>query len=224
MTRFVIKYYSKMKKKSKNVEEIYSSKVARHYDFSMPPFFLKWKKKAFNESSLKKGDKVLVFCCGTGLDLSYIIEKIGKEGKVTAVDFSSVMLKQAEVKIRKHRWKNIRLIEADVTKFKNIFKEEFDVGVCTLGMSIVPEYELAYRNLLSHVKAGGEIIIGDMQLASGRFGLFNPLTIFLAKKFGGTREGHQNSLKIQALMQNDLSHIKKQEFFLGAYYYCIGRK
>ena len=213
-----------MEKESKNVEEIYSGKVARHFDFSMPPFFLNWKKKAFKESSLKKGDKVLVFCCGTGLDFSYIIEKIGNEGKITAVDFSSVMLQQAELKIKKYKWKNIKLIEADVTKFNNIFKDEFDAGVCTLGMSIVPEYKLAYRNLLSHVKTGGEIIIGDMQLASGKLALFNPLTIFLARKFGGSYAGHQNSLKIQAMMQNDLSHLKKQEFFLGAYYYCIGRK
>ena len=35
---------------SKKVEDIYAGNVARKYDFSMPPFFAKWKKKAFNLS------------------------------------------------------------------------------------------------------------------------------------------------------------------------------
>ncbi len=221
---FNLKTNTKMNLDSIKVKGIYSGKVARKYDFSMPPFFLKWKKKAFNESSLRKGERVLVFCCGTGLDFPYLLNKIGKEGKITAVDFSAEMLNLAKQKIKKNNWKNIELIEADITKFENIFKEKFDAGVCTLGMSIIPEYKMAYHNLLRHVKTGGEIIIGDMQLASGILAVFNPLTIFLAKKFGGTRAGHQNSLEIYAMMKKDLSNIKKREFFFGAYYYCIGKK
>lgn len=209
---------------SKKVEEIYKGKVARRYDFSMPPFFLAWKKKAIKESSLKRGHRVLVFCCGTGLDFPYILSKIGKEGHITAVDFSIEMLKKAAIKIKKYNWNNIKLIEADVTKFENIFKEKFDAGVCTLGLSIIPDYKTAYKNLLSHVKNDGEIIVGDMQLASGKLAILNPLTIFLAKKFGGTYEGHRNSLEILNTMEKNLSKLKKKEFFFGAYYYCIGRK
>jgi len=213
-----------MKKGLKKTEEIYNGKVARHYDFSMPPFFLSWKKKAIKDSSLKKGDKVAVFCCGTGLDFPYILERICNEGEITGFDFSAEMLRQAKKKIDKNNWKNIHLIHADVTKFDSKYLNAFDAGVCTLGLSIIPEFELAYLNLLSYVKNTGELIIGDMQLATGKLALFNPLTIFLARKFGGTHKGHQNSLKIQAMMQNDLSEIKKEVFFLGAYYYCIGNK
>jgi len=99
---------------SKNIEAIYASKVAKRYDYSMPPFFLRWKRKAFNESSLKKGDTVLVFCCGTGLDFPYIIDEIGDEGKIIGVDFSADMLQSASEKIQKENWKNIELIEAVV--------------------------------------------------------------------------------------------------------------
>jgi hypothetical protein len=38
----------------------------------MPPFFMSWKKKAINDSSLKSGGRILVFCCGTGLDFPAI--------------------------------------------------------------------------------------------------------------------------------------------------------
>ena len=128
---------------SKIIEEIYTGKVAKKYDFSMPPFFARWKKKAFNDSSLKSGDRVLVFCCGTGSDFPHILRKIGKDGEIVGVDFSSEMLNKAKDKIRKKKWENIELIEADISKFKDKLDKTFDVGVCTLGMSIIPEYKAA---------------------------------------------------------------------------------
>jgi len=209
---------------SKNIKEIYSGKVAKKYEFSLPPFFAKWKKRAFNDSSLKKGDRVLVFCCGTGLDFLDIIKKIGKEGKITGVDFSSEMLKKAKQRIKKESWENVELINADITKAVDKLDGKFDAGVCTLGMSIIPDYKSAYHNLYSYVKKGGEIIIGDMQLASGWIAFLNPVTIFLAKKFGGTHLGHKNSLELSSLMKKQLTDVKKREFFFKAYYYCIGKK
>ncbi|MDA3887051.1 MAG: methyltransferase domain-containing protein [Candidatus Delongbacteria bacterium] len=213
-----------MSLESKKIKSIYSGKVAERYDFSLPPFFAHWKKKAFNESSLKKGNHVLVFCCGTGLDFTHILQKIGSEGKIIGVDFSSEMLKAAKEKIEKEKWENIELIESDITKYEDKLGEKYDVGVCTLGLSIIPEYKLAYNNLLSNVKENGEIIIGDMQLASGWLACFNPLTIYLAKKFGGTHEGHQNSKEIYSMMKKGLTGVKKEEFFFKSYYYCIGQK
>jgi len=154
------------------------------------------KRKAFEDSSLKKGDRVLVFCCGTGLDFPYILDKIGREGEIIGIDFSNEMLNSARKKILMNKWENIELIEADITRLTAQFDEQFDAGVCTLGMSIIPDFRSAYNNLLVNVKKEGEILIGDMQLASGCLALFNPLTIFLAKKFGGTPEGHQKQLGI----------------------------
>ena len=213
-----------MKLESKKIEEIYSSEVAKEYGSSMARFE-QYKEKAINESSLKNGDIVLVFCCGTGLDFSHILKKIGKEGKILGVDFSSEMLKKAKEIIRNEKWENIELIEADITKFKDKLEEKADVGVCTLGMSIIPDFKSAYHNLLSNVKEQGEIIIGDMQLASGRLaGLKTKLTISLAKKYGGTYEGHQNSLELYSMMKKELTDIIKREFLLKSYFYCIGEK
>ncbi|KKM17800.1 hypothetical protein LCGC14_1672130 [marine sediment metagenome] len=89
----------------KKIEEIYAGVVAKEYGSSMARFE-KYKEKAINDSSLKNGDIVLVFCCGTGLDFSHILKKIGKESKIIGVDFSSEMLKKAEEIIRKEKWEN----------------------------------------------------------------------------------------------------------------------
>lgn len=208
---------------SRRIEAIYAGKVAKHYDLPMIHFFARLKKLAFNDSSLKSGDRVLVFCCGTGLDFPHILRKVGKGGEIVGGDFSSEMLNKAKGKIRRKKWENVELINVDVTNFKNKLDEKFDVGVCTLGMSIIPEYKSAYNNLISCIKKQGEIIIGDMQLASSWFAHLNPLTVFLAKRYGGTYEGHQNSMELCSMMKRELTEVRKREFFFKSYYYCIGK-
>ncbi len=179
-----------MKTESNRIKEIYSGNVIKHYDLPISHIFRKYKEKVFDVSSLKRGDRVLVYCCGSGLDFPEIENKIGEEGHIVGVDFSREMLIKAQQRIEKHRWTN----EADVTAFALDDEELFDVGICTLGLSIIPEYKAAYYSLVSKVKEGGEIIIGDMQLASGGYARFNPFTISMAKRFGGSYEGHQNSV------------------------------
>jgi demethylmenaquinone methyltransferase/2-methoxy-6-polyprenyl-1,4-benzoquinol methylase len=213
-----------MKTESNKIKEIYSGNVTRHYDLPISHIFRKYKQKVFDVSSLKRGDRVLVYCCGTGLDFSEIENKIGREGHIVGVDFSPEMLEKAKQRIEKLRWNNVKLIEADVTEFALDNEELFDAGICTLGLSIIPDYKAAYYSLVSKVKEGGEIIIGDMQLASEGYALFNPFTISLAKRFGGSYQGHQNSLEICKLMKNELKEVTKREFFLKSYYYCIGTK
>lgn len=213
-----------MNLEAKKIEGIYAGPVAKKYDMSMGHFFARLKEKAFKESTLKTGDHVLVFCCGTGLDFLHILRRIGEEGKITGVDFSGKMLKRAAEKISRNNWSNIELVHADVTRFENKLDPKADAGVCTLGLSIIPEFRSAFYNLLSNIRVGGEIIIGDMQLASGWQAHLNPLTISMAKRYGGTLEGHQNSLELSSLMKETLDNVRKEEYFFRAYYFSIGKK
>lgn len=209
---------------AEKIKDIYSSKVATKYDLSMNHFFARLKRKAFKNSSIDKGDIVVVFCCGTGLDFPHVLKKIGNEGRIIGIDFSDRMLEIAQKRIWKERWNNIELKKADITQSEVSNFISADAGVCTLGLSIIPEYEIAYENLLSNVKSGGEIIIGDMQLAKGRMSIFNPITVRMAKRYGGTFEGHQNSQKIITRMKGELIDNRMEEFFFNSYFYCAGIK
>jgi demethylmenaquinone methyltransferase/2-methoxy-6-polyprenyl-1,4-benzoquinol methylase len=208
---------------AQDVERIYSGSLARTYDSHVSRLFGKYKRRAFAESSLKQGDRVLVFCCGTGLDFECILERIGAKGAIVGVDFSAEMLRQAEQRVAENAWENVELIQADATSFKDPRGRIFDAGVCTLGISIIPDHMAAYRRLASQVRVGGELIIGDMQLASGWRSLFNWLTVFMARKFGGSRTGHRNSAELRAVMRAELSDMREEEYFLGSYFYCVGR-
>ena len=121
------------------------------------------KKEAIENSKLNKGDSVAIFGCGTGMEFSQIIEFIGVEGSLIAVDYSPQMLKIAQDKISENKWQNIKLIEGDI---RSIEIPQVDCIFCTLCLSIIEDWELVVNNLLRSVKAGGTIVIGDMQLAS----------------------------------------------------------
>ncbi|KKL11593.1 hypothetical protein LCGC14_2544230, partial [marine sediment metagenome] len=91
--------------------------MASFYDRRVPSSLIKRKDDFIRVSHLKKGMTVLIFCCGTGLELEEVIKKIGSEGRVIGIDLSEEMLKKAEERIKDKGWKNVVLIKADVTTF-----------------------------------------------------------------------------------------------------------
>lgn len=206
------------------IRKIYTQYLHGVYDQKLSQAFAEWKAQAINASALQKGDNVIVFCCGSGNDFVHIQNKIGTTGRIVGVDFSSQMLNLARQKINHERWENIELIEADVTIYANKQGLFYDAGICTLGMSIIPEYMQAYHNLLSHIRSGGEVIIGDLQLVAGWRSLLNARIIYRAKEFGGSYQGHKNSRRLFAIMEKQLSHIRKKHFYNNVYTYCIGTK
>jgi len=210
--------------KESAIKNIYASRLPEVYDQKLSSTFEQWKALAINASNLHEGDAVIVFCCGTGNDFSHLLERIGETGRILGVDFSPQMLSLAGQKIQQEGWRNVELLEADVTTVENKGAASFDAGICTLGMSIIPDYKKAYGNLLSHVRSGGEIIIGDLQLAASWRVILNPRIVYGAKEFGGSYRGHRNSRKLFSLMERQLSNVRRQSFHDGAYSYCIGRK
>jgi demethylmenaquinone methyltransferase/2-methoxy-6-polyprenyl-1,4-benzoquinol methylase len=66
-----------------------------------------------DRTGLKAGDVAIDLCTGTGSVPPFLAEKVGSDGLVIGLDFSSGMLQKAAVKIRKRDIKNIVLIQAD---------------------------------------------------------------------------------------------------------------
>jgi len=223
--KFRIATLKKMYAANENtIRNIYTSGLPGVYDQKLSSTFEQWKALAINASNLHEGDAVIVFCCGTGNDFSHILGKIGMKGRILGVDFSPQMLDLAQEKIQREGWNNVALREADVTRFENQEATYFDAGICTLGMSIIPDYQKAYDSLLSHVRSGGEIVIGDMQLAASWRFMSNPRIIYGAKEFGGSYRGHRNSRKLFSMMEKQLLNVRRMSFYDSAYGYCIGRK
>nr|HDN01290.1 methyltransferase domain-containing protein [Deltaproteobacteria bacterium] len=66
-----------------------------------------------DRTGLKDGDIALDLCTGTGSVPPFLAEKVGGDGLVIGLDFSSGMLRKAAKKIRERELKNIVLIQAE---------------------------------------------------------------------------------------------------------------
>lgn len=104
---------------------------------------------------LKIGDNVLDLGTGTGVLIPYIIERVGDDGSVTAVDGSMGMLTLA---IKKYGdLPNVNFIFADFES--TIFDSKFDL---IMLYSVYPHLhypEATLKDLLNNLKPGGCIIV-----------------------------------------------------------------
>ncbi|NOR05114.1 MAG: methyltransferase domain-containing protein [Deltaproteobacteria bacterium] len=66
-----------------------------------------------DRTGLKTGDVAVDLCTGTGSVPPFLAEKVGSDGLVIGLDFSSGMLQKAAKKIRERDIKNIVLIQAE---------------------------------------------------------------------------------------------------------------
>lgn len=180
--------------------------------------------QAIGAAGLQRGERVLVFCCGTGREFPTLLEAIGPEGCLVGVDFSAAMLARARQTVQRERWTNVTLLEGDVTAFDPAGQPPFDVGVCLLGLSIIPDWELAYGNLLASVRPGGRLIIGDLQLATGWRAILNPLVAWWTRPYGGSRQGHANARALFRRMEQELELVASGTFGHETCRACVARK
>ena len=180
--------------------------------------------RAIEAVGLAPGDRVLVFCCGTGREFAAIQERIGAEGSILGVDFSVAMLERARYGVHHAGWTNVTLLEADVTEFEPPGGTSFDAGICTCGMSIIPEWSAAFDALLGAVRPGGGLVVGDLQLATGFRALLNPLVASWTRPYGGSLQGHANTRALFERMKRELDVIATGEDGHGTYRFCAARR
>lgn len=111
---------------------------------------------------LKPGMRVLDFACGAGANFSYIMERIGPTGTLVATDYSQEMLDSAKAQFIDGRgWTNIELVQADSAEMT--FDEPFDVVISTLGLAVIPRYEMAMERAMEALKPNGVFGIADLK-------------------------------------------------------------
>lgn len=63
---------------------------------------------------LGAGETVLDVGCGTGLSLPLLERAVGAEGRIVGIEQSPEMIALARQRVRRHRWRNVTLIESPV--------------------------------------------------------------------------------------------------------------
>ncbi|MEJ2248355.1 MAG: class I SAM-dependent methyltransferase [Candidatus Lokiarchaeota archaeon] len=117
--------------------------------------------KILDKVSLKKGDTVLDVGSGTGILIPYITEKVGKEGRITAIDISEKMIAISKQKHPKSKFSNVEFINNDIMNIE--FTKLYDVIIC---YSCFPHFSKKMK-LIEHLskglKKGGKLIIAHSE-------------------------------------------------------------
>jgi len=138
----------------KDMNKIYFNKIAHKWDRMIyhDPQKLNW---FFEKLSLKEGNVVLDVGTGTGILIPYILRRIGKKGKIFAIDISNKMI---EIAKKRHLSPNIFFILGDVEEyeFKDIL---FDNIICYSVFPHFCEQEKTIKKLSLLLKSSGSLSV-----------------------------------------------------------------
>lgn len=111
------------------------------------PMYRNESKELVKLADIKKGMTILDLACGTGVSTKEIIKKLGKSGKIYAVDFSEAMLNIAKKEIKN---KNVIFIKSWAQKVDEIISEKVDRVICNGAFWIInnPETLEAIFNVM----------------------------------------------------------------------------
>jgi demethylmenaquinone methyltransferase / 2-methoxy-6-polyprenyl-1,4-benzoquinol methylase len=115
------------------------------------------------EAAVRRGDRVLDACCGTG-DLALADERAG--GRVVGLDFSERMLERARRKSASVEWVRGDLLELP---FEDA---SFDAATVGFGVRNVADLERSLRELRRVLRPGGRLGILEITTPRGPLRLF----------------------------------------------------
>jgi ubiquinone/menaquinone biosynthesis C-methylase UbiE len=201
-------------------------KRAANYDFSANLYYLigfreaRYRKSAVSALGLKPGDTVVEVGCGTGLNFSYLLQSIGDTGRLVGIDLTDAMLEKAMKRIRRNRWRNVDLVEADAASY--IFPAGIQGVLSTFALTLIPEYEQVIDHGARALTAGGRFVIADFKKPE-RWPLWLvKLGVLITRPFGVSLDLTER--KPWQVMTKYFAQVIVRELFGGSVYIAVGEK
>ena len=144
-------------------------RIARWYDLFVLGSYNRARAATVRQLRLEPGQTVLDVACGTGENFRFVLEKIGPTGTLIGADYSEGMLAQARRKIEKNGWQNVHLLRADARALSREMLAEaaavpelrVERVICTLGLTVVPEWEKVFARTWEILAENGRYAIMD---------------------------------------------------------------
>jgi len=191
-------------------------RLARWYRFAGPLILLApgFRRKAVERLGLKHGDTVLEVGCGTGRNLALLREAVGTDGVVIGVDASGGMLAQARQLVRRHGWKNVRLIQRDAAGLD--LEDQVDAVFFSLSYSVLPDRATVLQKAWEALRPGGRLVVMDAGLPANRLGrVLGPIAEVIATAFPGDPYSQPwEDLKVIS------DTVDTERFQMGIYFIC----
>ncbi len=191
-------------------------RLARWYRFAGPLILLApgFRRKAVERLGCKRGDTILEIGCGTGRNLALLREAVGTDGAVIGVDASVGMLAQARLLVRRHGWKNVRLIHQDAAGLD--LEDQVDAVFFSLSYSVLPDRATVLQKAWEALRPGGRLVIMDAGLPANRLGrVLGPIAEVIATAFPGDPYSQPwEDLKVIS------DTVDTERFQMGIYFIC----
>ena len=143
---------------------------AHVYDYIGTTWFYRpMRQETIRQLRLAPGHTVVDVACGTGQNFQYVVDRIGPEGLLIGVDYSTGMLDRAAQRIQRHGWRNVYLVHADATLLSlDVLNavlprpvSQVDRIFSTLGLSVIPQWERAFEAMWNVLVPGGRCALMD---------------------------------------------------------------
>jgi ubiquinone/menaquinone biosynthesis C-methylase UbiE len=110
-------------------------------------------------------DRVLDVACGTGVNCMLIAERY-PDARVTGVDANETVIEFARKAAGEAGACNVSFVARDYTCIgrADLQESEIDVVVCTLGLSVIPDWEKAVEHTHALLAPGGYFVVLDLVL------------------------------------------------------------
>lgn len=191
------------------------------YDPVSPVYLLgnegRLRRETIRTLQLQPGQAVLEIACGTGRNFPLIMEQIGPTGTLVGVDYTPAMLAQAQARVQRYGWQNVQLVRSDAAQL--MLGRRFDAALCTLAMSVIPDYEGALIRMVEHVRPAGRVAIADGKRSTRWYARsFN----FIADLLGWGAAGDISRRPWEGLSKAVDDYVYR-EWFMGFFYVAGGR-
>lgn len=199
-------------------------RYAKNYDLAVNLYRLlglhieHYRSRVIELLQLKPGDHVLELGCGTGLNFSRIMEKIGTEGCLIGIDISENMLTVARERVEYSGWKNVQLISTNLIEYE--IPAGIDAVLATGVLGYVTERNQIIETISEKLEPGGKIVIFDLKRSERCPSWLFKLLVWLASPFGVTEKYFDNHA--WEAVETYFKNTTYEEYYGGLVYISSG--
>lgn len=184
---------------------------AWRYDLELTPFE-PLRREAIALLDLQPGDTVLDVGCGTGMSFAGLERGIGEQGRIVGIDPSPDMLALARLRIARHGWRGITLLEASAAGAP--LHGRADAALFHFTHDVLRD-DRSLDHVFAHLKPGARVAATGLQWAPPWLPLTN-LFVWGAAQYSVTRmEGLEQPWDLLARRLADFQ--VRQRPWLGLY-------